>query len=328
MTKLRCEHLFAVLFLMKIFWILSTDSALSSVTLGGAVLSAVLQAVLLVPIVLCADKPAVQSAKGYQLVCALFYLYLAARVLTRLISVLDGINIPVRSRTLALALLALVCLYGAVLGLRALSRVGILLLGMALLAFAVLLLGAMPSFTASQLVTAGTQGILSTAWQDFCDSGSFVVCAVLLSRLSSGSARAVYAALGAQLAAIAAVTILSVGVLGRLADVSDYPFFTLCAFSQPFSVQRSDALFLLLYTEIGAFSAAYPLALAVDALRGIFPNLRGTAWWLTGAMLLGVWALTAVQTELSAVSAAAWLILLTIIPCIRLLRGKEEREKC
>lgn len=327
MTKLRCEHLFAVLFLMKIFWILSTDSALSSVTLGGAVLSAVLQAVLLVPIVLCAEKSAVQSAKGYQLVCALFYLYLAARVLTRLLTVLEGINVPVRSRTLALALLAIVCLYGAVLGLRALSRVGILLLGMAILAFAVLLLGAMPSFTASELVTAGTQGILSSAWQDFCDSGSFVVCAALLSG-RSGGARAVYAALGAQLAAIAAVTILAVGVLGRLVDVSDYPFFTLCAFSQPFSVQRSDALFLLLYTEIGAFSAAYPLALAVDSLRGIFPNLRGAAWWLTGAMLLGVWAMTAVKLEFSALSAVAWLILLTIIPCIRLLRRKEEREKC
>lgn len=327
MTKLRCEHLFAVLFLMKIFWILSADAPLSSVTLGGAVISAVMQAVLLVPVVLYADRSAAGSEKVYPLVCALFYLYLAARVLTRLLTVLEGINVPVRSRTLALGLLALVCLYGAVLGLRALSRVGILLLGMAVLAFAVLLLGAMPNFRSAELVTAGVSGLLSAAWQDFCDSGSFVICAALLSRLSGGGARAVYAALGAQLAAIAAVTILAAGVLGRLVDVSDYPFFTLCAFSQPFSVQRSDALFLLLYTEIGAFSAAYPLALAVDGFRSVFPKLRGAAWWLTGAMLLGVWGMTAVQMEFSAISAAAWLILLTIIPCIRLLRRKEDTAK-
>lgn len=326
MTKLKCEHLFAALFLMKIFWILSADAPLSSVTLGGAVLSCALQAILLVPVCMISSN-AKPAPKAYRAVCAVFYLYLSVRTLTRLLAVLEGIRVPVSSRPLALCLLLLVCLYGAVVGLRALSRAGILLLGATIIAFVVLLVGAVPDFSSAELIAAGTDGLLSAAWQDLCNSGGFVLCAALLMRQRHRT-RAVYAALLAQLAAAAAVTILAIGVLGRLISVADHPFFMLCAFSQPFSVQRSDALFLLLYTALGAFAAAYPLSLAVEVCRVLFPRCKGAAWWLTGAVLLGVWGLTAAQTEAASVSAAAWLILLTIIPCVRLVCRKEGSDAC
>ena len=54
MNKIRSGQLFAICFLIRIFSLLCTDIPFSAVQLGGAVLSAALQGLILLPILLTA----------------------------------------------------------------------------------------------------------------------------------------------------------------------------------------------------------------------------------------------------------------------------------
>lgn len=324
MNKLKCEQLFAIIFLMRLFWLLSAAEPFSSVTLLGALCSAAVQGLLLVP-ALTAGRRGMPDGRVSAVLYGGFFVLWGAKVLLRLLEVSHVVAFPMRRVSLGLLLLAAVCVYGARLGLTALARSAVLLFGVSVAALIVLVLGAYPAFDAKTLVTSSASGLLAAAWRDLCDSGGLTVAAVLLCRTGGQTRRAVYGALLGQAAAIGLVSVLSAGVLGRLMDVSSYPFFTLCAFSQPFSVQRSDALFLLLFAALGVFTAAVPLCLANEVWKDHLPcPRRGRLLVLAGGMLVCVWGLQALGTELSGLGGVGCLLLVGLLPCRLLLRSSKQ----
>ena len=139
MNKIRSGQLFAICFLIRSFSLLCTDNPFSAVQLGGAVLSATLQGLILLPILLTAG---IEPSKPASCLFGAFFLLWGGHCFLQLWGVAAGVTFPVHNKLFGALLLTGVCLYGVQLGIHALARSASLLLPLFGVALAVLLAAA------------------------------------------------------------------------------------------------------------------------------------------------------------------------------------------
>ena len=168
MNKIRSGQLFAICFLIRIFSLLCTDIPFSAVQLGGAVLSAALQGLILLPILLTTG---IEPSKPASCLFGAFFLLWGGHCFLQLWGVAAGVTFPVHNKLFGALLLTGVCLYGVQLGIHALARSASLLLPLFGVALAVLLLGAWSKAQPENLYAAAGGSLLSAAWKDLCECG-------------------------------------------------------------------------------------------------------------------------------------------------------------
>ena len=149
MNSLRSSQLSAMLFLSAAFTILCQTASWTMEGIFGTGIAVAVQFLLCVPIFLL-YRQGFSLSDGdvkHRLLSALLLGYLLVRggvSFVRLQRASDALTLPVSGKFFAAALIALVCIYTASLGIRALARSSTLILGLLLFALAVLLLGAVP----------------------------------------------------------------------------------------------------------------------------------------------------------------------------------------
>lgn len=288
MNKIRSGQLFAILFLIRSFSLLCTDIPFSPVQLGGALLSAAAQGLVLLPIALTAG---VEPSKPASCLFGAFFLLWGGHCFLQLWGVAAGVTFPVHNKLFGALLLTGVCLYGVQLGIHALARSASLLLPLFGAALAVLLLGAWSKAQPENLYTASAGSLCSAAWQDFSECGWLPGAAYLCRFASFKPRRAVYGALLGQLCATVLVSLLGMAVLGRVGALVEFPFFTLGAFSQPFATQRADAVYVVLFTLIGTITIAMQLYLAGSCIARLFPKFPYPFYAGGAGTLLAAWGM-------------------------------------
>ena len=149
MNSLRSSQLSAMLFLSAAFTILCQTASWTMEGIFGTGIAVAVQFLLCVPIFLL-YRQGFSLSDGdvkHRLLSTLLLGYLLVRggvSFVRLQRASDALTLPVSGKFFAAALIALVCIYTASLGIRALARSSTLILGLLLFALAVLLLGAVP----------------------------------------------------------------------------------------------------------------------------------------------------------------------------------------
>ncbi len=332
MRSLRSGQLFALLVLLRIFALFCTTVPFSAAGIGGALLSSALQAVLLLAVCALYDNgfAATRDMRPPWLlaVYGLFFLCWGARLLLRLWEVASGITFPVQNKLLGALLLALVCLYASYLGLKSIARGATIVFALLLVCLAILLLGAYAQFSPENLLPAG-RGVLAAFWQDLCDSGGIVSAFFLCGFVKEHRRRAVLGAVAASFSILLLLSLLGMGVLGRLVEVADYPFFTLGAFSQPFSTQRADAIYVVVFTLLGTVSIALQIRLAAYALTELCPRCPYKNAVVTVLLLVLAFCMHRFL-RMAWLGAIGIALLLGVVPCLlwclRRCTGEAKKE--
>ncbi|MCI5816423.1 hypothetical protein [Ruminococcus sp.] len=326
MNKIRSGQLFAILFLIRSFSLLCTDIPFSARQLGGALLSAMLQGLVLIPLLRTRVPTPSAPAAG---LFGLFFLAWGGHCFLQLWGVAAGVTFPVHNKLFGALLLTAVCLYGVMLGIRALARSATLLLPLFGVALAVLILGAWRKAEPENLYAAAAGSPFAAAWQDFCECG-WLPCAAYLCRFTPfHPRRAVYGALLAQLGSAVLVSLLGMAVLGRVGSLAEYPFFTLGAFSQPFATQRADAVYVVLFTLIGTITIAMQLYLAGSCIAGLFPRFPYPFYAAAAGTLLAAWGMHSAGLLHSWLYGVWILLLCGVLPLVQLLKkGAQRAPSC
>lgn len=89
---------------------------------------------------------------------------------------------------------------------------------------------------------------------------------------------------------MAFLTLLGMSVLGSRMAQAQYPFFAITTISQPFSTQRADALYLLVFVMLCVLRITLYTSLAVHLLHQQFPKLRYVSTICLLIMLAISWA--------------------------------------
>lgn len=252
-----------------------------SLRLTAGAISALIQALLLVPVVLLkrdVTGTIMEKNRFWGIIAAahylVFFLVYAANSLRHFQKFLDERFFPEASGVLWTAVLLAVCVYCASLGTEALGRSAVLLFWIFFIALAVMVIFSGGEFDTANLYfdKLTGNGLFTAVMDDLSRSGEICAIAFLAGRVREKQRCGVYGFLASKLALVELMIFLTAAVLGDFAAYADYPFLSLGSFGG--TAFRGDALYLIVWTITAVLNTALFLHISAELLGEIFPKLR------------------------------------------------------
>lgn len=326
MNSLRSSQLSAMLFFSAAFTILCQTASWTMEGIFGTGIAVAVQFLLCVPIFLL-YRQGFSLSDGdvnHRLLSTLLLGYLLVRggvSFVRLQRASDALTLPVSGKFFAAALIALVCIYTASLGIRALARSSTLILGLLLFALAVLLLGAVPQAEPQNLSLSTDDTIFRGFLREMACADELPLLLLLFDQMAHRRVRSTLQFLAGKLGLFAFLALLGMAVLGDRMAHSPLPFFSTISVSQPFSTQRADALYLVIFVMLCVLRITLFTVFAARCLAQLLPHLQYASTICLGGML--AISAAAAHFSISAVWQIAAMVLFTsLIPLGLLLRQK------
>ena len=219
MNSLRSSQLSAMLFLSAAFTILCQTASWTMEGIFGTGIAVAVQFLLCVPIFLL-YRQGFSLSDGdvkHRLLSTLLLGYLLVRggvSFVRLQRASDALTLPVSGKFFAAALIALVCIYTASLGIRALARSSTLILGLLLFALAVLLLGAVPQAEPQNLSLSTDDTIFRGFLREMACADELPLLLLLFDQMAHRRVRSTLQFLAGKLGLFAFLALLGMAVLG------------------------------------------------------------------------------------------------------------------
>lgn len=268
--RLSYGQLFAVLFLFRAFTLICSDTAYSGAQMAGAAVSVFVQFIIVFPVIRMYRNGSIsaESIGGRGIIFALYFVFLGMMSVRRVMVLLNREFPSFSADIIMTVFLVGTALYCAKLGLKASGRSAVMILGLFIFFLAILLISCLSGIKLSNIHAYTDEGsIIYYALRDFADSGEILAVFALPMFTGGGRTKGIYIYFASKLLLTEMISLLGMSVLGRVSDISDYPFFEICSFSNPFSVQRSDALFIMAYALTAVLNIAVDLIIC-DAFAG------------------------------------------------------------
>lgn len=347
--KISKWQLVFLLLLCRIFTIMTYVPAFSynggiSLRIKAAVISIIIQAILVIPIIILAERYPSQTiteiicckskTAGY-ITSLLYLLFFTALCTGQVLHYVDflGDSFLHGGRFLSLAALLLVCTYCASCGTEGLARSSVVMI----LPFVIMLVlmgtGAWRAFsTGNFYIEKGNSGLAAAVTEDLARNSEIVAAAFLMKNIRSGLKSAMYWLLAAKLILTSVVFVMITGVLGDLSDRLDYPFLAVGSSTSSELFRQNGALYLIIWT----ISAVISISVFISIISGISSELFHRIPLPNTLSALAVFVISALfmyyKADFSSVrntlcGGYAQLILLGSIPLLVLILKKSSRRK-
>lgn len=224
-------------------------------------------------------------------------------------------------------LIAAVCVYVSSSGIKALARSAVIAAGLGAVCVAVVVVSAGLQSDMGNLIRPAGSDLPRELIRGFGASGGLGSFAVLLGFTHGDrtDAAALYFTCKAVLSFVVLFT--AVMVTGGIMDVLDFPVTSAAQLSQPFPVQRTDSLFLTVFSVFAVYAAAVQASAAEYLAALTVPRLRRFRCTLALAVMVAVGALIGSPSEHAGAYAAAVLAALLIVPAEAIIRGGVRRHE-
>ena len=333
MNNIKSKQLFSILISVRMFSIICSADPSDAQQMAGAALSILFQFLATVPMLLLYKdntfslKKEMLLGKFGKFLYIIFFVIWGAVSFSNLWEVTKSVYFPIDSSFIGALILAAVCVYTASLGIRAVSRVSGFMLGLIAFALFIMILGAYPKADLANFApNAQFSGIIKSAVRDFCRSGELVMMFILLEFVPEGKQKAVKSFFTGKFILTEAVAVIEITVLGKIMKISDFPFFSAGAFSQPMSIQRADSLYMILFTMLCVMTVTIQIVLSTIIIQEILPNLKYKSLISAVLMLTVSSIVNFTGIDLTAVTGCLILILAVIIPVIMYIRRRNTNE--
>ena len=329
MDKYKSLGLFSVLICVRTFLIICSPEASDAAHMAGAALSLIFQYLCAVPmLILYKDKnfslkKDMLFGKFGCMLYALFFIILGSESFSMLWEVTKSVHFPIDSSLTGALILAAVCVYTASFGIKAVSRASWILAALTAVSLAVMITGAVPKMDLSNFSpSADTKDIIRYALRDLAQSGELVMLFVLMQFSDKQRSKSTLAFFAGKLILTESISLIEITVLGKVMSISDIPFFTAGAFSQPLSIQRADPLYMLLFTMLCVFTATLQIVLSVMFIKELLPKLKYKTL-AAAVLMLGISAVSgSFDTDLLPLTGTMIVILAVLFPAAMLIRRK------
>jgi len=295
MNSITSPQLAAMLVISDIFALVCYNGGLSAYTAVGLAFGIGLQYVMVMPLVKAADKGKTLP-KSVKFLLAVGIVLWGGALLGGLWKAADITFVPYENaggfpgKLEITAMVAAVSLYVAYEGTKAAARSSLIaaFTGVIFL-LADLISGMRPSNFGNISLSAQYGTFMDGLRLSFLSGGSLIAFIALLPcvRGSKNKAAAMYFLCRGILSA--AVVMTAVLVTGGIMDTADFPVIMSAQLSQPFSSQRIDALFLILFAVFGVFTITVQVMTAAFLAGEIFSRFR--RWRRTAAIALSLLAM-------------------------------------
>ena len=329
MNGIKSNQLFTILLCVRTFSVICTSDPANSCQMAGAVISAAVQLLTVLPMLRLRSKNSFTLmseplfSAPVKILYIVFLIVWGASSLSSLWEVSKSVYFPIESSLMGGLILAGVCVYTASLGLKAAARASFFITGLILLSLLMIMLGALPQAQLSNFVPDAHIGnVLRCAVKDYLDSGELVLCFLLLEFTKGNAGRSIKGFLLAKLLLVECISVIEITVLGKIMDISHFPFFKAGAFSQPFSIQRADSLYMLLFTMLCVLTATVQIVLASKLLGAILPKIRFKSLLIAVLMICVSGGIMITGIDLTPITGVITLVLAGVFPLVLLIRHR------
>lgn len=333
MNKIKSKQLFSILISVRMFSIICSADPSDAQQMAGAALSILFQFLAAVPMLMLYKddsfslKKEMLFGKFGKSLYIIFFILWGALSFSSLWEVTKSVYFPIDSSFIGALILAAVCIYTASLGLRAVSRVSGFMLGLIAFSLIIMLIGAYPKADLANFSpNAQFSGMIKSAVKDFCRSGELVMMFILLEFVPEGKRKAITSFFTGKFILTEAVAVIEITVLGKIMSISDFPFFSAGAFSQPMSIQRADSLYMILFTMLCVMTVTVQIALSTIIIQELMPKLKYKSLFSAVLMLAVSSIVNFTGIDLTAVIGCLILILAVVIPIIMYIRRRNTNE--
>lgn len=254
-----------------------------SLRLTAAAVSAAVQAVLLIPVVLL-KRSVTETLLENNRICGviaaalylLYFLFYTANSLLHFQNFLNSRFFPNADSILWIGVLLLICVYCACLGTEALGRSAVMLFWIFAAALIAMAFSSVGDADAVNLYLEkfSPSNLASAVLDDLARSGEICLAAFLAGRVRDRLRCGVYGFLASKLAIVEAVLLMIAAVLGDFAMLTDYPFLAMGTFGGREFIQRGDALYLIVWTITAVINITLFLHISAELLGEVFPRLK------------------------------------------------------
>ncbi|MGN0551916.1 MAG: GerAB/ArcD/ProY family transporter [Oscillospiraceae bacterium] len=347
--KISKWQLVFLLLLCRIFTLMTYVPVFSpsggiSLRLKAAVISILIQALLIIPLVLLERKNPQKTvteiifeknmALGF-IAAVLYLLFFISLCTGQVLHYVDFLSDSFLNgeKLFPLAALLLVCTYCAYCGTEGLARSSVVMIIPFIIMIAIMAVGASNSFSINNFYNEkGASGLFGAVMDDLARNGEIVAAAFLMKNVKDNFKCAVYWLLAAKLVITSVVFALITGVLGDYANGIDYPFLAVGSLTESGLFRQNGALYLIIWT----ISAVISISVFISIIAGISEEIMPELKLKNTISALAVFIVSAVfmyfKTDFSLVrntvcGGCSQLILLAVIPLLTFISIKTQNKK-
>lgn len=336
MNKISCSQLTTALLLSSAFMLMCLSTPVGIEYMAGTAISFAIQFLLCIPIIILYRKgfslSAYCSDRHYFIPC-LFVLYFILRGGMSFILVWNGseeLSLPFSAPLITAVLIGIVCFYAASLGLSAFVRASTIVSGILAVTIVVLLIGAIKRIDVMELSQSTDITVAGSIIQNLSLADTLPVFFVLMNFTNNSKPYKTLMFLPTGFVLWEIVLFLCITVLGSLLSTAKYPFFLLTSVSQPFSSQRADSLYLILFVLLCILRITLFTVLAAHLLGMVFPKLKFRSvitllLMIGAAIVFGMISYTG--NIFSIISILLLSFVIPIIFCVRLKKHNSWKEE-
>ncbi len=335
--RISGAQIFSLLLICSMFSLMTVtpdESTGFKVQLAAAAVSALIQAIIAIPLVLliCPESSFKQNIWGIfcRILYCIFFLALAANVILEIFGFMEKQFFRNSGKIGVCITLAVIGGYCAYLGVEGLARSSAVMLAVF---FIMTLAMILPSAGKADLSVFSDRSFVYTGqlpqavYRELSRSGE-IVAAVFLAGYSKENIRnPLYTFIAVKLIVTCGIIFAIGAIAGRFAYICNFPFMSLSAFSDTVLFGRADAVFMAVLTISGIISAGLYLFIAAEIICGIFDIKDKKALLSFPAAAVICILLTFASSYAKALcSFVPMLLLFLVIPLIILLIRKKRKE--
>lgn len=329
MSRITRGQLAAMLLITDVFALFCLMGGISLTTAAGFGAAALIQLVMAIPAARFYSSGGTlkNSGKAAELFYLVYIILWGGVLLVMLWSGSEIIRIPydnfgfVPERLLITGLIAVICLYASSPGLRSLSRASFIAAALGVVCIGIVAVSSLfdarwQNFTE----TSGSAGFWEELLRGFVLGGGSGSLVVLLGFSKDSTSGSIISYFVLKLILTAAVTISAVLTVGGISEITAFPIITAAQLAQPFSSQRIDSLFLMIFVVFAVFAVSVQAVCASYLLERVFPSVKRFKSTIVLLLMCGAACMLSGIDVYNPVYAALSVTALLIVPSVMLIK--------
>lgn len=283
MSRISGGQFIAMLLITDLFALFCLTGNVTFMTVTGFAIATVIQFFMSIPAVKFYNSGGSLKSSG-KIIEFLYLLYLilwGGLLFVMLWNVTEVIYIPydnlgiLPGKLLISGLIAITCLYTSSPGTKSLSRSAVIAMVLGVLCIAIVFISAISAAKWENFIYEfRTSDLISEILRGFVISGGLGNFVLLLGFTNGKSTCFVRRYFIFKLILLTVVTLSAIFVAGGIMQITDFPVITAAQLAQPFSSQRIDSLFLIVFVILAVFSITVQTVSASYLLKRVIPSAR------------------------------------------------------
>ncbi len=328
-NKITTFQLCSIMLINDVFVIFCLGGEISAATAVGFGLGSIIQLLLAIPLICMYKKRGTLADCGKigELILLAGTILWGGMLFSMLMNAGELVFVPFESfgkwgSIITTILIAVVCLYISSSGIKAMARSAVIAAALGAVCLGIVVVSAILRSDMANIKAVESTGFLHELAKGFALSGGLAGFTVMLGFVKDNITRTAVGYFIAKGVISAAVLVTGVLVCGGIMEITDFPIVCAAQLTQPFSVQRIDSLFLIVFTVFAVYSVAVQASAAEYLIGEVFPFIKRYRCSIILVIMAVIGAVSGKWLYLGVITAALATTGLLIVPIIYFIKRK------